>query len=56
MKKKHEMFSSPKAKRAEIEEVLAIAQKLTDAGYGDIWFTLEENEETEEKIECSYTE
>ena len=55
MKKKTEAFSSPKAKRAEIEEMLAIAQKLTDAGYGDIWFTLE-NEETEEKIECSYTE
>ena len=48
MKKKHEVFSSPKAKRAEIVEVLAIAKKLTDAGYGDIWFTLE-NEETEEK-------
>ena len=49
-KKKHEMFSSPKAKRAEIEEVLAIAQKLTDAGYGDIWFVLEENEEEVETI------
>ena len=48
MKKKTEMFSSPKAKRAEIEEVLAIAQELTDAGYGYIWFTLE-NEETREK-------
>ena len=48
MKKKTEMFSSPKAKRAEIEEVLAIAKKLTDAGYGGIWFTLE-NEETREK-------
>ena len=48
MKKKTEMFSSPKAKRAEIEEVLSIAQELTDAGYGDIWFTLT-NEETEEK-------
>ena len=48
MKKKTEMFSSPKAKRAEIEEVLAIAKELTDAGYGDIWFTLE-NEETREK-------
>ena len=56
MKKKHEVFSSPKAKRAEIEEMLAIARKLADAGYGDIWFTLEENEETEEKIECSSTE
>ena len=49
MKKKHEMFSSPKAKRAEIEEVLAIAQRLTDAGYGYIWFTLTNEEETEEK-------
>ena len=48
MKKKHEMFSSPKAKRAEIEEVLTIAQELTDAGYGDIWFTLEDDETTEE--------
>lgn len=47
MKKKHEVFSSPKAKRAEIEEMLAIARKLTDAGYGDIWFTLA-SEETEE--------
>ena len=45
MKKKTEMFSSPKAKRAEIEEMLAIARELTDAGYGDIWFGLEENEE-----------
>ena len=45
MEKKKEMFSSPKAKRAEIEEVLTIAQELTDAGYGDIWFALEENEE-----------
>ena len=44
-KKKHEMFSSPTAKRAEIEEVLAEAQKLTDAGYGDVCFTLEEEEE-----------
>lgn len=50
MKKKHEVFSSPKAKRAEIEEVLAIAQEITDAGYGDIWFTLEENEEEVEMI------
>lgn len=57
MKKKKEMFSSPKAKRAEIEEVLTIAQKLTDAGYGDIWFTFA-IEETEEKgkTECSCTE
>ena len=50
MEKKKEMFSSPKAKRAEIEEVLAIAQELTDAGYGDIWFALE-NEENEEDVE-----
>ena len=50
MEKKKEMFSSPKAKRAEIEEMLAIAQKLTDSGYGDIWFVLEENEEEVEKI------
>ena len=50
MKKKKEMFSSPKAKRAEIEEMLAIAQKLTDAGYGDIWFVPEENEEEVEII------
>ena len=49
MKKKKEMFSSPKAKRAEIEEMLATAQRLTDAGYGDIWFTLATEEETEEK-------
>ena len=47
-RKKTEMFSSPKAKRAEIEEVLAIAHELTDAGYGDIWFTLEVNEEEAE--------
>ena len=50
MKKKHEMFSSPKAKRAEIEEVLSIARELTDAGYGGIWFVLEENEEEEVEI------
>ena len=45
MKKKYEMFSNPKEKREEIEEVLAIAQKITDSGYGNIWFVLEENEE-----------
>ena len=50
MKKKTEMFSSPKAKRAEIEEVLAIAQELTDAGYGNIWFTLEEEDNDDENI------
>ena len=48
MKKKKEMFSSPKAKRAEIEKVLAIAREITNAGYGCIWFTLA-TEETEEK-------
>ena len=48
MKKKHEVFSSPTAKRAEIEKVLAIARKPTEAGYGDIWFTLATEEETEE--------
>lgn len=36
-------------KRAEIEEILAIARKLTDAGYGDICFELEIEEETTEK-------
>ena len=38
MKKKTEMFSNPKEKRAEIDDMLAIAQELTDAGYGDICF------------------
>ena len=50
MKKKKEMFSSPKAKRAEIEEVLAIAHELTDAGHGDICFTLEEEDNDNEDI------
>lgn len=39
--KKKKMFSSPAAKRAEIEEMLEIAQKLTDSGYGHIRVTLE---------------
>lgn len=39
--KKKKMFSSPTAKRAEIEEMLEIAQKLTDAGYGHIRIGLE---------------
>lgn len=47
--KKKKMFSSPAAKRAEIEKVLAIAQKITDAGYGDIYFTTFEIEEIGEK-------
>lgn len=41
MKRKKETFSSPTAKRVEIEEMLAIAQKLTDAGYGNIRIGLE---------------
>ena len=50
MKKKTEVFSSPTAKRVEIEKILAIAQQLTDAGYGDICFTVaSEGEETVEK-------
>ena len=49
MKKKKEMFSSPKAKRLEIEEVLTIAQELTDAGYGDIWFVPEDEETRKEE-------
>lgn len=39
--KKKKMFSSPAAKRAEIEEMLEIAQMLTDAGYGYIRIGLE---------------
>ena len=49
MKKKTEMFSSPKAKRAEIEDMLAIAQRLTDAGYGDIQI-VPEDEETRKEV------
>ena len=49
MKKKTEMFSNPKAKRAEIEEVLVIAQRLTDAGYGDIQI-VPEDEETRKEV------
>jgi hypothetical protein len=56
MKKKTEVFSSPKAKRAEIEEILVIAQKLTDAGYGYIWFTLVTEDETDRKKEFGYEE
>ena len=49
MKEKKEAFSSPTAKRAEIEEMLAIAQRITDAGYGDIYFTfaIEEDNDNE---------
>lgn len=56
MKKKTEAFSNPTAKRAEIEEVLAISKKLTDAGYGGIWFALENEEEAEEKGRKNYEE
>ena len=45
MKKKYETFRNQAAKRAEIAEMLAIAQRLADAGYGDIRF-VPENEET----------
>lgn len=36
------------AKRIEIDEVLAIARKLTDAGYGDIRFVPEDDETRKE--------
>ena len=49
MKKKYEMFSNPKEKRAEIEDMLTIAQRLTYAGYGDIWF-VPEDEETRKEV------
>lgn len=55
MKKKKEMFSSLTAKRAEIEEMLTIAQKITDAGYGDIRIVLE-NEETGEEVDIRKNE
>ena len=37
------------AKRAEIEEVIAIAQRLAYAGYGDIQI-VPEDEETREEV------
>ena len=49
MKKKTEMFSNPKEKRAEIEDMLTIAQKITDAGYGDIQI-VPEDEETRKEV------
>lgn len=49
MEKKYEMFSNPKEKREEIEEVLAIAQKFTNAGYGDIQI-VPEDEETRKEV------
>lgn len=50
--KKTETFCNQAEKRAEIEEVLAIAQRLTDAGYGDICFI----EETGREKEINYEE
>ena len=49
MKKKYEMFSNPKEKRAEIEDMLTIAQKFTNAGYGDIQI-VPEDEETRKEV------
>ena len=49
MKKKYETFRNQAAKRAEIAELLALAQRLTNAGYGNIWF-VPENEETREEV------
>ena len=46
MKKKYEMFSNPTEKRAEIAEILTIAQKLTNAGYGDIQIVPEDEDFT----------
>lgn len=48
--KKKVAFSSQAAKRAEIEDMLEEAQKLTDAGYGYIRIVLE-NGETLEEVE-----
>ena len=44
MKKKYKMSWYQAEKRAEIEEVLAIAQKLTYAGYGYIRIVPEDEE------------
>jgi hypothetical protein len=49
MKKKYETSYYQEAKRAEIAEMLTIAQKLTDSGYGDIWF-VPEDEETRKEV------
>lgn len=49
MKKKYETSYYQAAKRAEIEEMLAIAQKLTYAGYGEIQF-VPEDEETGKEV------
>lgn len=50
MKRKKKMFSSPAAKLAEIEEMLELAQKLTDAGYGYIRIGLEPGDREEVEI------
>lgn len=49
MKKKYETSYYQVAKMAEIKEVLAIAQELTNAGYGDIR-VVPEDEETREEV------
>ena len=49
MKEKYETFRNQEAKRAEIEDMLTIAQKITYAGYGDIQI-VPEDEETREEV------
>ena len=49
MKKKYETSCYQAAKRAEIVEMLTIAQKLTDSGYGDIQI-VPEDEETRKEV------
>ena len=49
MKEKYETFRNQAAKRAEIAEMLTIAQKLTNSGYEYIWF-VPENEETRKEV------
>ena len=49
MKKKYETFRNQAAKRAEIAEMLTIAQRLTNSGYGNIQI-VPENEETMKEV------
>lgn len=49
MKEKTEMFRNQAEKRAEIAEMLALAQRLTYAGYGDIQI-VPEDEETRKEV------
>lgn len=49
MKKKYETFRNQAAKRAEIAEMLTIAQRLAYAGYGDIQI-VPEDEETRKEV------